>query len=118
MAKRPTNAELTAQLAAARAELAQYATPTAVAEVVAKPETASDRLKAHVESAGHAFAKGGRTQWTLADLKAITEVLSTGQPTILSVTGKHAGRGVTGVAVGVGDDGKSVITQNVYTPGV
>jgi len=129
-ASNPTKAELAAlvaQQAQAIAELrGQLATPAAVAEVAAaatevvKPESASDKLKAFVESNGHLFARGGRTIWTIANLKAATKVLQTGEPTILPVEGlgSLAKRGVSGIAVGRADDGKSIITQNVYTPEV
>jgi predicted RNA-binding protein YlqC (UPF0109 family) len=128
-ATKPTNAELAAlvaEQAKAIAELrGQLATPAAVAEVVApvvpiKPESASDKLKAHVESNGHLFARGGRTVWTLKALQAASQVLKTGEPTIVSLDGigSYAKRGVSGLAIGRGDDGKSVLTQFVYTPKV
>lgn len=126
-ASNPTKAELTALLAQTTAALAaaqgQHATPVAVAEIVtpeAKPESASDKLKAHVEASGHAFARGGRTIWTLKALQAATKVLKDGEPVILPLdgVGSYSKRGVSGLAIGRGDDGKSVLTQFVYTPQV
>lgn len=119
MATRPTRAELEAQLAQTTALLAQFATPAAVAEVVeAKPETASDKLKAFVEAQGKSFARGGRTIWTLATLNAAVKVVKTGEAALVDVSslGSLGKRNITSMAIGLADDGKSVITQYVYTP--
>lgn len=131
----PTKAELAALLAQATAALAaatagQHATPAAVAEAAApvveetaEPvvvETASDKLKAFVEAEGKQFARGGRTVWSLAALKTAVKVLQSGKPEIVSLDGigSYSKRNVTGLAIGVADDGKSVLTQFVYTPQV
>jgi hypothetical protein len=102
---------------------AQYTTATVVAEKVAEapveaPKQASDLLKEHVESKGLAFARGGRTQLTTAHLQAAVRVLKSGKPEVLSVegVGKLDKRHITHIAIGRADDGKSVITQYVYSP--
>lgn len=110
----------------------QHATPPAVAEVVeqtaplAEPEptpepepSASDRLLAYVAEQGLAFARGGRTYQDADILKAQVRVLKTGKPEVLpysdSVGNLHK-RGVTHLAIGRTDDGKSTFTQFVYCP--
>jgi predicted RNA-binding protein YlqC (UPF0109 family) len=113
-----------AQLVALIEGLGQNATPAPVAEVVVEAapvvESASDKLKAFVESEGKLFARGGRTIWTLKNLQAAVNVLKTGEPTIVPLdgVGSYGKRGVQGIAIGVGDDAKSVLTQFVYTPQV
>lgn len=124
-ATNPTKAELASALAQANAAIAaltaaqaQHATPAPVAETVAvEPLTPGDALKAYVEGEGHLFARGGRTIWTVDNLKALTQVLKTGEPTIVSLkgVGSYEKRGVTGIAIGR-NDAKSVLTQFVYDP--
>lgn len=106
-------------IVAALANNAQHSTPAAVVEAV-KPaaapavESASDKLKAHVESKGLAFARGGRTVLSTEALTAAVRVLKTGTPEILPVTESLNKRGVVGLAIG--RDGKNVITQYLFDP--
>lgn len=86
--------------------------------VVETPPSAADQLLAFVADKGLAFAKGGRTYQNADMLKAAVRVLKTGTPEVLaygdgSILGK---RGVSHIAMGRADDGKSVFTQFCYTP--
>ena len=102
-------------------QAAQFSTPVAVLDAPAPapvaPVTASDTLRTFVEAKGLHFAKGGRTHLTTEALAAAVRVLKTGTPEILSVTGvgNLDKRNVTHIAIGRADDGKSVITQYVYS---
>jgi hypothetical protein len=141
MAPRITNAQIQSELSETRGLLAQvigmlggqHATPAPVVEVVEQtapaevtpeptpePEpSASDKLLAFVAEKGLAFAKGGRTYLDADMLKAQVRVLKTGKPEVLAYqdsAGKLLKRGVTHIAIGRSDDGKSTFTQFVYSP--
>lgn len=97
----------------------EHLTATAVAEKVesapapavkaATTPNASDELKAFAESKGLKFAKGGRVELGLDEMRALTRVLKTGKPEVITV-GKRI------IAVGRTDDGTRAFTQNLYNP--
>lgn len=126
MSNRPTIASLSARQDGLEATLAQileavtapkHTTATAVAEKVAEPtapaapevKSASDQLKDFAESSGWAFARGGRVELGLVEMKALSRVLKTGSPEIITV-GKKT------IAVGRTEDGQRAFTQNLYKP--
>lgn len=118
--------EMKATLAEILAAIAtpQHSTPTVIADAVEaasaapkvekasmleQPKSAADQLKEFAESTGWKFAKGGRVELGLDEMKALTRVLKTGKPEIITV-GKRT------IAVGRTDDGTRAFTQNLYKP--
>jgi hypothetical protein len=110
----------------ALAKAPQHATTTALAEQVVEtpsvsvaktakpkpepaPKSASDLLKEFAESVGYRFAKGGRVEMGLDELKAAARVMKTGKPEVLTI-GKRV------IAMGRTDDGARIFTQNLYKP--
>jgi len=102
-------AVVTAPQHATTAALAEPETKAAKPKPEPAPKSASDLLKEFAESVGYRFAKGGRVEMGLDELKAAARVMKTGKPEVLTI-GKRV------IAMGRTDDGARIFTQNLYKP--